>query len=196
MRSLQRGAMRSVFWLLGLAALAVALALLVGRNPATLTLFWPPYRFDVSFNFVVFALIAVFVLLHLALRAIAVLRELPAQAQRWRGQQVERAVVGAVMDALSHLMAGRFIRAAKLAQNAITQASTIITKSSTAPRNSGCPAASATSPAAASSKATNSSTPSTPRRSCGTWRPTRSRGCAGAPAGRRSPPRFPAGRSG
>ena len=121
MRSLQRGAMRSVFWLLGLAALAVALALLVGRNPATLTLFWPPYRFDVSFNFVVFALLAAFVLLHLALRAIAALRELPARAQRWRGQQVERAVVGAVVDALSYQLSGRFVRAQSAAQKALDQ---------------------------------------------------------------------------
>ena len=121
MRSLQRGAMRSVFWLLGLAALAVALALLVGHNPATLTLFWPPYRFDVSFNFVVFALIAVFVLLHLALRALAALRELPAQAQRWRGQQVERAAVGAVMAALSHQLSGRCVRAQSAAQYALDQ---------------------------------------------------------------------------
>ncbi|MDO9149329.1 MAG: heme biosynthesis HemY N-terminal domain-containing protein [Hydrogenophaga sp.] len=116
--------MRSVFWLLGLAALAVALALLVGRNPATVTLFWPPYRFDVSFNFVVFALIAAFVLLHLALRAIAVLRELPAQAQRWRSQQVERAVVGSVMDALSHQLSGRFVRAQSAAQHALDQLQT------------------------------------------------------------------------
>ncbi|MDP2418367.1 MAG: heme biosynthesis HemY N-terminal domain-containing protein [Hydrogenophaga sp.] len=113
--------MRSVFWFLGLAALAVALALLVGRNPATLTLFWPPYRFDVSFNFVVFALIAAFVLLHLALRAVAALRELPAQAQRWRGQQVERAVVGAVVDALSYQLSGRFVRAQSAAQKALDQ---------------------------------------------------------------------------
>ncbi len=121
MRSLQRGAMRSVFWLLGLAALAVALALLVGHNPATLTLFWPPYRFDVSFNFVLFALIAVFVLLHLALRAIAALRELPDRAQRWRGLQVERAVVGAVVDALSYQLSGRFVRAQSAAQKALDQ---------------------------------------------------------------------------
>ena len=121
MLNLQRGAMRSVFWLLGLAALAVALALLVGHNPATITLFWPPYRFDVSFNFVVFALIAAFALLHLALRAIAALRELPAQAQRWRGQQVERAVVGAVVDALSYQLSGRFVRAQSAAQKALDQ---------------------------------------------------------------------------
>lgn len=110
-RSRQGGAMRSVFWLLGLAALAVALALLMGHNQATVTLFWPPYRYDVAFNFVVFALIGLFVLIHLALRAIALLRGLPAQAQRWRSQQVERSAVGAVLDALSHQLAGRFVRA-------------------------------------------------------------------------------------
>jgi len=107
----QRGAMRNVFWLLGLAALAVALALLVGNNRATVTLFWPPWRYDVSFNFLLFALIAGFVLVHLALRALAVLRELPTQARRWRSQQLERAVVGWVLDALANQLAGRFVRA-------------------------------------------------------------------------------------
>jgi len=117
----QRGAMRSVFWLLGLAALAVALALLVGHNAATVTLFWPPYRYDVSFNLVVFCLIGGFVLLYLALRAVALLRELPAQALRWRSQQVERAAVGAVLDALSYQLAGRFVRAQSAGLSALEQ---------------------------------------------------------------------------
>ena len=119
MRSRQRGAMRSVFWLLGLAAVAVALALLVGHNESTLTLFWPPYRFDVSFNLVLFCLIAGFVLLHAALLAIGAIRDLPMRAQRWRSQQVERSVVGSVMDALAHQLAGRFVRAQSAAQNAL-----------------------------------------------------------------------------
>ncbi len=119
MRARQRGAMRSVFWLLGLAALAVALAMLVGNNRATVTLFWPPWRFDVSFNFFVFALIAGFVLVYAALRALAVVRELPAQARRWRSQQLERAVVGWVLDALANQLAGRFVRAQGAAQNAL-----------------------------------------------------------------------------
>lgn len=121
MRRRQRGAMRSVFWFLGLAALAVALALLVGRNAATLTLFWHPHRFDVSFNFALFALIAAFVLLHVALRALGALRELPRRAQRWRSLQVERSVVGAVMDALAHQLAGRFVRSQSSAQQALDQ---------------------------------------------------------------------------
>jgi HemY protein len=117
----QGGAMRSVFWLLGLAAVAVALAQLVGHNAATVTLFWPPYRYDVSFNFVLFCLIAAFALLYLALRAIAVLRDLPVQAQRWRSQQVERAAVGSVLDALSHQLAGRFVRAQSAGLSALEQ---------------------------------------------------------------------------
>ena len=121
MRGPQRGAMRSVFWLLALACLAVALALLMGNNSSTVTLFWPPYRFDVSFNFFLFAVLASFVVLYAALRALSVLRELPVQAQRWRQQQVERAAVGFVMDALSHQLAGRFVRAQAAAQSALDQ---------------------------------------------------------------------------
>lgn len=121
MRSRQWGAMRSVFWLLGLAAVAVALALLVGHNQSTVTLFWPPYRFDVSFNLVLFCLIAGFVLLHAALQAIGLIRELPTRAQRWRSQQIERSVVGSVMDALSHQLAGRFVRAQSAGQQALDQ---------------------------------------------------------------------------
>jgi HemY protein len=120
-RRWQAGAMRSVFWLLGLAALAVALALLVGHNQALVTLFWPPYRFDVSFNFLLFGLIAAFVLLYLALRAVSALRELPAQALRWRSQQMERATVAAVLDALSHQISGRFVRAQAAGLSALEQ---------------------------------------------------------------------------
>jgi HemY protein len=117
----QGGAMRSIFWLLGLAAMAVALALLVGGNRSLVTLFWPPYRFDVSFNFVLFCLIGGFVLVYLALRAIAMLRGLPFQAQRWRAQQVERAAVAGVLDALSLQLSGRFVRARTAALGALEQ---------------------------------------------------------------------------
>ena len=117
----QSGAMRSVFWLLGLAALAVALALLVGHNRAVVSLFWPPYRFDVSFNFVLLCLVLGFVLLYLAMRAVAMLRELPRQARRWRSLQMERTAVGAVMDALAHQLAGRFVRAQAAGLSALEQ---------------------------------------------------------------------------
>ena len=113
--------MRSAFWLLALFGIAVAVALVAGNNQAVVTLFWPPHRIDISFNLLVLLLAGLFTLLYAALRAASAVFSLPAQARRWRAQQKERAMYAAFMDALSHLLAGRFIRAAKLAQNALTQ---------------------------------------------------------------------------
>ena len=113
--------MRSVFWFLTLAAAAIALALLVGDNDAGVTVFWFPYRIDLSFNLVLFGALGLFVLLHLGLRGVAALRNLPQQARRWRLQQMERGATGAVLDALAYQLAGRFVRAQSSAQHALNQ---------------------------------------------------------------------------
>ena len=107
------------WWLL--AALAVALAMLVGDNPGVVTLFWHPYRIDLSFNLVLFGLVAMFVLGYLAWRGVALLRQLPVQAHRWRLQQLERAVHASVADALAYQLAGRFVRARDAANRALDQ---------------------------------------------------------------------------
>jgi HemY protein len=111
--------MRGLFWLVGLFAAAVALALLMGQNDATVTLFWTPHRVDVSFNLVLAVVLLAFVLVHLALRSVAVLRALPGQAQRWRHLQRERQVHASLADALSHQLAGRFVRARGAARTGI-----------------------------------------------------------------------------
>jgi HemY protein len=111
--------MKGVFWFLGLAAVAVALALLMGQNHATVSLFWFPHRIDVSFNLALFVLMGLFVLVHLALRGAGLLTSLPQKAQRWRQHQQERAVNSALMDALTFQLAGRFVRAQTAAQHAI-----------------------------------------------------------------------------
>jgi HemY protein len=110
---------RHVFWFLALAAVAVALALLVGQNHASVTVFWPPYRIDLSFNLVLFGVVALFVLLHLSWRGVASLAAMPGRARRWRARQLERAAVSGVMDALSNQLAGRFVRAQTAAQEAL-----------------------------------------------------------------------------
>ncbi|MBY0463630.1 MAG: heme biosynthesis protein HemY [Burkholderiales bacterium] len=111
--------MKAVFWLVGLFAGAAALALLMGQNGATVTLFWPPYRVDMSFNLVLGGVLALFVLIYLALRSVAALRALPQQAKRWRALQRERAVYAGLMDALSNQLAGRYVRARGAAKSAI-----------------------------------------------------------------------------
>jgi uncharacterized protein HemY len=106
--------MRAALWILALFGVAVAVALFAGNNHAVVTLFWPPHRVDISLNLMVLVLIGVFVLLHFALKALSALASLPVQARRWRAQQKERAMYAALMDALAHLLAGRFIRAARV----------------------------------------------------------------------------------
>ncbi len=113
--------MRAAFWLLALFAIAAASALFAGNNQAVVSIFWPPHRVDLSFNLAVTLLVALFVLVYLALRALSAVVSLPLEARRWRAQQKERAMYGALMDALAHQLAGRYIRATKSAKNALAQ---------------------------------------------------------------------------
>ena len=113
--------MRAAFWLLALFAIAVAVALVAGNNQAVVTVFWPPHRIDISFNLTVLLLAGFFLLLYAALRALSAVVSLPLEARRWRAQQKERAMYGALMDALAHQLAGRYIRATKSAQTALAQ---------------------------------------------------------------------------
>ncbi|MGD9775168.1 heme biosynthesis HemY N-terminal domain-containing protein [Diaphorobacter sp.] len=113
--------MRAALWFLTLFGMAVAVALFAGNNQGTVTLFWPPYRIDLSLNMVLMLLFGGFTLLYGALRGLAALLQLPIQARRWRLQQKERAMHGALLDALSLQMGGRFLRARKAAQSAIAQ---------------------------------------------------------------------------
>lgn len=108
--------MRAALWFLGLFGVAVAIALFAGNNQGTITVFWPPYRVDLSFNLVVLLLALFFLVLHVALRALAALFAMPGHARSWRIQHQERAMHVALLDALSHMMAGRFIRARKAAE--------------------------------------------------------------------------------
>jgi HemY protein len=113
--------MRAALWLLALFAVAVAAALFVGNNQATVTVFWAPWRVDLSLNLVLLLLLAAFLLLHLALRTLAALFAMPELAQRWRVQYRERSLFSALMDAQLHQYAGRFIRARKAALAALQQ---------------------------------------------------------------------------
>ena len=111
--------MRSAIWFLSLFSLAVAAALMAGNNQGTITVFWPPYRVDLSLNMVVLVLLAFFVTLHLGLRALSALFAIPGQAKRWRQQQRERNILSTLLDSLALMSAGRFVRAQKSAEQAL-----------------------------------------------------------------------------
>lgn len=117
--------MGAALWLLALFGIAAALALFAGNNQGTITVFWPPWRVDLSLNLVLLLLLLAFVFLHLALRGLSALFSLPRQARQWRMQQKERALYAALLDAAAQLLAGRFSRARKAAQAALTQERTL-----------------------------------------------------------------------
>jgi HemY protein len=105
--------MRVVIWLMVLFAVAAGGALFASTNPGTVTVFWPPYRVDLSLNLVLLALVVAFVVAHLVLGTASTLTGLPAQARRWRALQRERAVQGHLVDALFSMAGGRFVRASE-----------------------------------------------------------------------------------
>ena len=117
--------MRAALWFLALFGIAAAVALFAGNNQGTITVFWPPWRVDLSLNLVLMLLLALFVLLHVALRGLSALFSLPRQARQWRLQQKERALHAALLDAAVQLLAGRFARARKAAQAALAQERTL-----------------------------------------------------------------------
>src|SRR6218665_1238133 len=112
--------MRAALWFVGLFCLAVAGALFAGNNQGSVMLFWPPYRLDLSLNMVVLLLLAAFFILYGALRGFSALVTLPLQAKRWRLQQRERNMHQALLESLTHLHAGRFLRARKPALQSLT----------------------------------------------------------------------------
>lgn len=112
--------MRIVLWFMALFGIAVASALFAGNNHSTVTVFWAPYRVDLSLNLVLLLLAGGFVVLHFALRALSGLLRIPLQAKRWRLLQKERTIDSALLDSMSHLFSGRFVRARKAAELVIS----------------------------------------------------------------------------
>ena len=113
--------MRIALWFLALFGIAVAAALFAGNNPGSITLFWPPYRIDLSLNLFLVLLLGAFLTLHLAWRALSAFFAIPREARLWRLRQRERSMQLALLDAFSQLVAGRFVRARKAAESVLVQ---------------------------------------------------------------------------
>ena len=112
--------MRTVIWLVLLFAVAVVAALTLGDNTGLASFYWSGWRLDLSLNFFLLAAIATGFTVLTATQVIGTLLGLPARAREWRGLRLERAAQAALREAQGEYFGGRYSRAHKAAQRAIS----------------------------------------------------------------------------
>ncbi len=116
--------MRWVFWILGLFALAVAVALALRFNDGYALLVWPPYRVELSLNFLVLLLGAAFVAGYLLVRFIFGAVALPAKVREYRERRRREDSRAILLDAVRAYFEGRFGRSEKSAAGVAEAAET------------------------------------------------------------------------
>jgi HemY protein len=109
---------RGLLWLLVLAALAVALSLLMRGNGGYALFVLPPWRVEVSLNFLVVLVVVGFVLLYFLVRVVWHALRLPSHVRAFRRRRRAEAGHEATLGAIQALFEGRFVRAEKLAAKA------------------------------------------------------------------------------
>ena len=107
--------MRWVFWILGLFALAVALALALRLSTGYALLVWPPYRVELSLNLALLLLAAGFTLVYLLLRFVFGALGLPAQVRDFRERRRREKARSMLREALEAFFEGRYGRAEQAA---------------------------------------------------------------------------------
>ncbi len=112
--------MRTIVWLLILSVTAVVAATSLGANDGLVSIYWLGWRTDVSLNFFLLTLIVVSLAIYSLVRGLDSLLGLPERARRWRTSQRDRGAQAALREALSMYMAGRYSRAHKAAQRAVS----------------------------------------------------------------------------
>ncbi|HMM71921.1 MAG TPA: heme biosynthesis HemY N-terminal domain-containing protein, partial [Rhodocyclaceae bacterium] len=110
--------MRGLIWVIGLAALAVALAVAGRYNEGFVLIQWPPYRIQLTANLFVLLLIVGFLLVYWMLRLVAHTLAMPSAVAAFRARRKSRAAQRAFERALTLLFEGRYGQALRQAESA------------------------------------------------------------------------------
>ena len=103
--------MRWLFWLIGLFALAVALALGAHMNEGYVLFVFPPWRMELSLNFFLVLLLVVIVVGYVLMRGFSLTLSLPQRAREFRLRRNQEHSIRLLHDAILFLYEGRFSRA-------------------------------------------------------------------------------------
>lgn len=111
--------MRGIVWLLVVAVIAVVTAAVMGRSSDLVSIYWSPWRIDLSLNLFLLLwgaiVLATVMLVHAALTLVG----LPGRARAWRLDQRDRKAQTALREAMVLYWAGRYTRAHGAASHAV-----------------------------------------------------------------------------
>lgn len=107
--------MKTLVWVIVIAALAVSLTLAATQNAGTVLLVVPPYRAEISLNFFVVLLLAGFIAVYAIVRAVSAVLGLPRQVREYRAVRRREKARKSFLEALQEYFAGRYRRAEQAA---------------------------------------------------------------------------------
>jgi HemY protein len=110
--------MRMLFWLFVLAALGVLAALAAQFNDGNVAIFVPPYRIDLSLNFLLLLLALLLLAVYLLARLGHALAEFPRRVAAYRAGRNVMASLAALRVAVLALLEGRYARVERAARDA------------------------------------------------------------------------------
>ncbi|THF64421.1 heme biosynthesis HemY N-terminal domain-containing protein [Pseudothauera rhizosphaerae] len=112
--------MRALIWLIGIFALAAAIAVAGSINTGYVLLAVPPYRVQLSLNLVIIGLLAAFFVAYLLVRVLHNTLALPGAVRAFRERRRRDKAGRMLRDALRTLFEGRYAQALKLAEKSCT----------------------------------------------------------------------------
>ena len=110
---------RSLIWLVALAAVAVAIALGGRYSHGYVLIILAPWRVELSLNLAVFLIGVAFVSFYLTIRLTATALQVPAKVRAYRAEKARLTARETLGEALTALFSGRFDSAEKAAQRAM-----------------------------------------------------------------------------
>jgi HemY protein len=110
--------MRALIWLIGIFAVAAGVAMLASVNDGYVLVVFPPWRAQLSLNFLIVVLLVAFLLSYLMLRLVGKTLALPGRVGAYRERRRKTKAGQALRDALRALFEGRFAQALKFADTA------------------------------------------------------------------------------
>ena len=113
--------MRTLLWIVGLFALAVAATVTARYNPGYVLIVSPEHRVELSLNFAIVVLAAVFAVGYVVVRALSVTLGMPALAADFRRERERTKARRGFEEALKAYFEGRFGRAERAAKDAVGQ---------------------------------------------------------------------------